>query len=311
MFTPRVVSPGSYDSMLQSTLNAANPNQNAWLTIELKVSLNFVDSVNQMPGLTVNDSGRWCASDADHWLFPLLNWTPDTRKTFADTFKKMAESTWNYKFMLMTPRDYTDLDFTDYKGGWMVRPNVICGFRVHLVGSGTTVPPSKTISGNLDPHQTINVVRLDRSTTNVHRYRKDKTDNGWFTKKVGPMTGSSWRSNANSYDDLDLSTPGHNTIGHEIGHVLGEGHIKCLGNNPLPICAKDANDDSTYGFVDSDSNDAGNVMGRGTAVTLANADPWTWRMMRHTLINFPVTQAVHTPPRRLHLSTSIEGKSTF
>src|SRR6478672_771126 len=47
----------------------------------------------------------------------------------------------------------------------MVRHNVICSFRVHLSVSGSTFPPSKTISSNLDPHFFFLMIRRPPRST--------------------------------------------------------------------------------------------------------------------------------------------------
>jgi len=62
-----------YDSILEIP-NGNNPNQNAWLTLQLRVKLNFVDSKNPLPPLTVHQGGKWYAKDHDGYLFPLLDW---------------------------------------------------------------------------------------------------------------------------------------------------------------------------------------------------------------------------------------------
>jgi hypothetical protein len=233
-------------------------------------------------------------------MFPAVDWTPSAKQAFLRGFQQQGERTWNYRFVLITPNDYSELDFADNKGGWMIRPNVICLFRLHIVQPGTTVLASKTISGNLNPHLPINVVRLPSEVTTVRRLtRPDKDWDTRFQKPVGVVKGPSWRSNSGNYDDMDLLKPAHNTIGHEIGHALGEGHIKCLGSNPLPICATDPNAPATYGTV-AGANDADNLMGGGNQLTTINAQPWTDRILEHTGIYFnPTTAAVSTPPRRL------------
>ena len=64
-----------YDSILEIP-NGNNPDQNAWLTLQLRVKLNFVDSRNPLPGFTVFQGGKWYARDTDGYLFPLLDWRP-------------------------------------------------------------------------------------------------------------------------------------------------------------------------------------------------------------------------------------------
>jgi hypothetical protein len=54
----------TYDSVLEIP-KGNDPSQNAWLTLQLRVKLNFVDSTNPVPGLTVNQGGKFYAKDTD------------------------------------------------------------------------------------------------------------------------------------------------------------------------------------------------------------------------------------------------------
>jgi len=57
-----------YDSILEKP-KGNNPDQNAWLTLQLRVKLNFADSKNMVSGLTVVQGGKLFARDTDGYLF--------------------------------------------------------------------------------------------------------------------------------------------------------------------------------------------------------------------------------------------------
>ncbi len=96
----------SYDSILEIP-NGNNSYQNAWLTLQLRVKLNFVDSKNPLPGLTVFQGGIWYARDSVGYLFPLMDWPSHLTARFQSEFAERAEKTWNSQFMLITPRNYS------------------------------------------------------------------------------------------------------------------------------------------------------------------------------------------------------------
>jgi hypothetical protein len=306
----RILSSGGddrFDSLLQKT-DGKNIHQNAWLTVELKVKLNFVDATNPIPGKTVTWSSGTYQEDADNWLFPIQSWTAESKKQFADRFQSIGESTWNYRFLLLTPQDYSAFDFSDPTGVWLVRPNVICLFRTRVVDSGLPVDASKTISGSLIPHQTINVVRLQTTTTTVHRTRIPAGDTRGWTLNFRSMDNHTFRSDSADLDHLDL---GGQTLPHEVGHMLGQGHIKCLGSNPIPICSTNPNAPATYGTT-SAPDDGGNVMGGGNAVTVLNAQPWKRRIAQHTYhLGFTPTMTTGTLPRSVSVRTWIGGQKHF
>src|SRR5215813_15531749 len=113
----------TFDSILEIP-NGTNPNQNAWLTLQLRVKLNFVDSRNPLPGLTVFQGGKWYAQDTDGYLFPLLDWPPHLIARFQREYAQRAEKTWNWQCVLTTPKNYPDVDYDRLTGGVTVRPNV-------------------------------------------------------------------------------------------------------------------------------------------------------------------------------------------
>src|SRR5262249_2345380 len=119
----------TYDSEL-AVPSGRDLNQNAWLTLTLRVELNFVDSKHPPKGAGNGDKrvlgkdGNWYAKDSAGWLFPLLDWPAEFKDRFTKGFQKQAEKVWNWQFLLLTPTNYADLDVSNFDGaGWCVRPN--------------------------------------------------------------------------------------------------------------------------------------------------------------------------------------------
>jgi hypothetical protein len=293
-FKPKITGPQAaapfnhYESVLEVP-SGRDPRQNAWLTIDLRVKLNFVDKNN--PGdHTVHKDGKWFAKDADGYLFPLLTWGDGWRKRFASQFERHAEKVWNYRFQLVTPRTYSGLDFTSpLKRGMIIRPNVLCLFRLKLVSAGAD--------------RTIDVVNLDYAPGTVRPADPKSKEKPISIKD---FDAGSFRSDSTHYDDADLFRPymwdrnkkiWHDTIGHEIGHALGQAHILGLkGDNKCAIGTKTGNDDRCYGS----GADSYNIMGAGDRVSAVNAVSWVQRMGLHTGVKPPhwhVTTATATPPR--------------
>ena len=156
-----------------------------------------------------------------------------------------AEKTWNWQFVLVTPRTYSELDYISMAGsGWKVRPNVLCLFRLSLF-SDAGIFDSSPAAGPLrfgTPHRTINVFNLALNTQTVKLAPGITVDaNHPATRTFSQMDGLSFRSNADTYDDSDLFKPGwwnkehkvvSNTVSHEIGHALGQCHIMGLKGDP-------------------------------------------------------------------------------
>lgn len=278
----------TYDSRLELP-NGSDPDQHAWLTLQLRVKLNFVDSKNRVTGLTFFKDGKCYARDADGYLFPLVDWPPHLIARFQKEFAEVAEKTWNWQFMLITPRNYSDLDFQCLTSGVAVRPNVLCLFRMSVMtGTGAPLDTSPG-AGPLPagaPHRTINVVNISYATDPV------KKAVGPGTKTFRQIDGLSFRSDALNYDDADLFRPAwwskengvlSNTVGHEVGHALGQCHIMGLkGDARYAFGGANANDKEAYGVGSASTLDAWNIMGGGDRVYLVNAVSWQQRIALHT-----------------------------
>ncbi|MEW6130296.1 MAG: hypothetical protein AB1757_24890 [Acidobacteriota bacterium] len=262
------ISAKEFESRLEVP-DGRNPNQNAWLTITINYSLNFADSKNRVAGVIVEKNGKYYAKDSDNELFPIKDWDFKSQIEFNRRFRQ-GEKFWNYKFLLITPKDYNAFDYTSWAGpGWICRPNIICLFRL---GSG------------LSPtHLPLTVVRPDPT---------------WWDNLVG----NSFRSHSRLYDEEDVKTK---TLWHELGHALDQLHIKALMGNQQ--CLVDINKDDCY---DTPSGMDENIMGRGTGLATVNAKPWQELIEAHTGIpkfKWLVTTATNTPPRKLQMAFQVRG----
>ncbi len=318
----------TYDSLLEVPSGLVST-QNAWLTLTLRVNLNFVDSKQAPKGAGNADKrvrgrdGKWYAKDWDGWLFPMLDWPASFKEHFQKKFQEHAEKVWNFQFLLLTPTNYAELDFTDFGGaGWKVRPNVLCLFRLEFALSNV--------------HRTINVYNLNLRTAHVANINKRANPTG---KDVSDFDAGTFRSDAENYDDRDLFRPYvynaakkvmHDTIGHEIGHALGQDHILPLkkragnyvndphpyhtGTNRIAPATGDLRCETPklgtaapdcYGKTEEDQF---NIMGGGDRIYLVNAISWRERIALHTKTkpsDWGVTGLTSIPPRKITLKTSM------
>jgi len=184
-----------------------NPRQNAWLTITINYTLEFVDR-NNLANLGYLRNKKAYIRDSDRTEFPLRDWDYASQLDFKKRFDK-GEGFWNYKFLLITPPDYDELDYTSMVGaGSVSRPNIICLFRLKAGASPT--------------HLTIRAVRPEIS--------------GWDS-----FWGKSFRSHETLYQEGDVTTK---TLWHELGHALDQLHIRALNGDAK--CLVDINADRCY-----------------------------------------------------------------
>jgi len=200
-----------------------------------------------------------------------------------DWQKFVAEATaqanlWNNRFWIRPAKSFSQFDRKfDTFPGQAYRPNIRCELVVDFNPKGDAVA-------------TIDVANLSKG----------------FLRLLGHSEhAGTFRSNAILWDSLDgtpwLSPLGaggpekHYMIAHELGHLLGLGHIGVLRKTAMCVLAQQAEAQGTavpansplaggqdalvcYGF--GESNDiAGNVMGAGGKFTGDNAVPWLWAIM--------------------------------
>jgi hypothetical protein len=261
---------GLFDSELEMYVGN-DARQNHWLTLRLRVYLNFVDPASSSTKI-VHQGGKDFVKDWDGWLFPLLPWTAAQQRPFCDGFAGRGERFWNARFYLKTPATYAELDLVGR------RPNIMCLFRLELVKQTEA------------PHRTINVYNIDKTVTSV------KNVDG-RTKSISGQDSYTFRSDASNYDVWDTVKPAadvgtfedrvckcivhvkHDTIAHELGHALGQPHIASLkGDHDCDIGAAKEGEDKCY------DADPLNVMGRGERLDVLNAISWQKRMEEHTRV---------------------------
>jgi hypothetical protein len=178
-----------------------NPSQNAWLTVTINYTIDFIDRWNP-GGKAILKNNKAYVKDGDGNEFALMDWDFQAQMTFNSKFRK-GEAFWNYKFLLITPTDYDGLDFTSMAGkGCVCRPNVICLFR---------------LTPGLSPtHLTIKALRPERSFWDKFLDRSYRSDQ--FTYKI---------------EDVDTTT-----LWHELGHALDQ-PVHILGLQGDPKCMED------------------------------------------------------------------------
>lgn len=279
---------GLFDSELHKP-DETQLRQNATLTLRLKLHLNFADKSNPVAGRTQMMQGKYCARDLDGYWFPIRYWDNESRAHFRKAFEQFAK-VWNERFILITPKDYDGLDLMSYDndGHWLIRPNVLCRFRLELVSAGVD--------------NEMNVYRLDRTATKaVQPGKPDRQLSG-----VGSLESPFRESDRHL---VDLTAFNAQTIAHEVGHRLDQDHILGLkqrlgvtgGNATCRLNTGGGNANRCYG---KESSDKDNVMGGGNSITLINAISWMERVAEHTntaYAQWSATMIMDRRPRKIRV----------
>jgi hypothetical protein len=200
----------------------------------------------------------------------VLEWDKNSREEFLNRFLQ-TETFWNHKFLLIAPRNYDGLDFATFSSlGWLIRPNVLCLFRLRAGGKPIHLP--------------LKAVRPDPTIW-------DK------------ISGTQFRSNNRLYDDADTAR----TMRHEIGHALDQLHIGALLGDKH--CLVHINDKKCYDTPkDQPANimGRGNALSTVNAKPWLDLIAEHTETLQTKWL---VTMAVHTPPRRMPLGLANMVKS--
>jgi hypothetical protein len=173
-------------------------------------------------------------ADADDEARLIQTWKPGEFETFKRNLLSGAQRFWDGAFWLKTPSTYSGLNWPDDNATH--RCNIRCRFG--LIDADTP----------REAHYTIAAVRVPDGerfrTGSAHYIQRDIEP----TTMIPHSTVKFWRHF------------------HEVGHLLGLGHV-----NQRDILANGVNDPAAYGVTKSEQEDA---MGRGSVRHEWHASPW-------------------------------------
>jgi len=248
---PKQSTGGKWDATLDEYVR--NGHNNADLTIYIRVFFSKID-----PALRTGVYG-----DADDTLThpskrKIQRWAPHEFERYTHQLVSGARRFWNGVFWLQTPQIYDGLNWPDSRPTH--RCNLYCRFELEQVFSES------------NGHYTIAVVRA--------------------------QDGETFRSHSRLYSQFDIRSEQlipHSTMKfwthfHEVGHLLGLGHIGHIHHN-----VHSNNTPSAYGVTLQEMSD---VMGRGSARHAWHALPWQEAAESFTNVKARVRMH-HIPPAEL------------
>jgi hypothetical protein len=259
-FQAGVAKPASFTAVFYK--NAASPSSPGKLTLQLRLHMDWYYSY--IP-VHANSNGT----------FLIRPWTGPDKARYITDAKAQAEM-WNNKFWLKVPPHFDALNFVSDFDGRTYQPQFIkCELDVDFTASEQAA------------HQTVRVVNLEQSVIPAHQRH-----------------GGVFRSHSVLFDSLDgvpWFTPNkdqngtpyqarHMTMAHELGHLLGLGHIGVLKKTPLCEAALmfaglginpggdfqgGRNSNVCYGDYEPRATGT-NIMGGGLQFSVENARPWVF-----------------------------------
>lgn len=230
---------------------------NAELTLTLKLGFKQINPAGTAATGTHNDYG-----DPTDTRRTIVRWTPAAWTTWKEQFRSTAEAFWNGKFWLVNDAGL----FSYTSGGVVYVPNVYCKIKIEA---------SDGAAGN---HHTIDVVRMPNTSA-------------WFGSHSTLYDSNDIRPQASGTDSRGRTLMQRAHV-HEVGHLLGLGHVD-IGQ---PHCPASGNTNVTacYGVSDHSMN---SVMGAGMRLRPENAEPW-----RNAIRGFALTAT-----RRQGLAATVTG----
>jgi hypothetical protein len=220
---------GKWDATLDEDVR--NSGTNADLTIHISVYFAQIDPAGRTGLHGDHDDTPTHPSKRK-----IQRWKPGEFHTFTHNLVRQAQRFWNGRYWLQTPDTYKGLDWPDAKPTH--RCNIYCKFELELVTS------------QKDANYTIAVVRVQDGEKRYFR-----PDARLYTQK-----------SIDSQQMIPHSTAKFWAHFHEVGHLLGLGHVGHGGH----VAGSDGSDQA-YGVTQEEMHD---VMGRGTVRHKWHAKPW-------------------------------------
>jgi hypothetical protein len=238
-----------FDAELNTT--PCNARNNADLTLTLRLGFRQINPAGGAEKGTYND--------ANPTPRKIIKWTAPAWTTWKNTFVRSAQDFWSGSFWLIN--NFGRCGFQD--NGNIFIPNFYCLLNIEGSDASTGLH-----------HFVIDVVRLDPTETSFRSHAKlyDSQD----------MVATSVRNDSKGKPIMQQ------THVHEIGHLLGLGHVD-IGKPHCPANG-DTNAAACYGVLDQDLN---SVMGAGMQIRDSHATPWKSALL--ALLAVHPASTVYTP----------------
>lgn len=212
---------------------------NMELTLVLRMGMRQINPAADAADGTYHDYGPHSTTGRDR---KIIKWTDGAWSAYKRKFEREVQNFWSNTFFLLNPSDY----FAFENKGKLYAPHTVCRLDLQI-NDGQAA----------SNHHNIEVVRLHSSESFFGSHSKlyDSNDIKSTTK--------AWDSNSDP-----VKQKAHV---HEVGHLLGLGHV----NEGTAACPDGPGDDTNatacYGVTDTELN---SVMGSGMKPRLSNASPW-------------------------------------